>query len=99
MATKKKTSREVKKPAAAQERRSVGANLPESDPQKKPFTPEVLDRTTIAIPLLEKLKHERDARKTSPGEPPLVYPVIIDLHLEYPGGRERAKGRVRELVN
>ena len=28
---------------------------PQSDPTKKPFTPETLDRTVIAIPLLDKI--------------------------------------------
>ena len=31
---------------------------PQSDPTKKPFTPETLDRTVIAIPLLNKIEKD-----------------------------------------
>ena len=42
------------------------AELPESDPsapKSSAFTPEVLDQTVIAIPLLKILKDERDEEK------------------------------------
>lgn len=35
------------------------AELEQSDPRKTPFTPKTLDRTVIAIPLLEKLNEEK----------------------------------------
>jgi serine protease AprX len=38
------------------------SDLPESDPTKPPFTPEVLDRTVIAIPLLSALRNEEHAQ-------------------------------------
>jgi serine protease AprX len=66
----------------------------ESDPNKKPFTPEVLDRTVIAIPLLEILKAE-DGQP--PGPRPLQ-PVIIDINLEYRDGREAARQRIKDEV-
>jgi serine protease AprX len=72
--------------------------LPESDPGKKPFTPKVLDRTAIAIPLLEELIKEEEAIKKKPGTKREHYPVIIDLHLEFPGGRDAARERVKLLV-
>jgi serine protease AprX len=62
--------------------------LPASNPEKKPFDPEVLDRTVIAIPLLRELK--KNAAKP--------FDIIIDLNLDYPGGRTEAKERVFELV-
>jgi subtilisin family serine protease len=64
------------------------SRLPDSDPKKKPFNPEVLDRTVIAIPLLEDLKKE----------PTGSHDVIIDLNLDFKGGRIAAKERVIELV-
>ena len=70
-----------------------GRKLPQTDPNKKPFTPEILDRTVIAIPLLEEFREEREQ-----GGPPKVYPIIIDLNLEYPGGRKKAKEVVRTWV-
>ncbi len=84
--------------------------LEKSHPGEKGFTPEVLDKTIIAIPLLKKLKEEEDeAKKTAQlaaarGAPPAVtrpplHPVIIDLNLLYPvNGRKGARTRVEALV-
>ena len=62
--------------------------LPDSDPEKKPFLPEILDRTVIAIPLLREL--ENAGQK--------LIPVIIDLNLEFRGGRNAARQRLSELI-
>jgi len=59
--------------------------LDQSDPKKKPFTPESLDRTVIAIPLLKTLEAEAAGKAD-----PTPHKVIIDLNLEFPGGREAA---------
>ena len=74
------------------------AEIPQSDPQKKPFVPEVLDRTVIAIPLLKELMAEEKAIAHDATSSRKIYDVIIDLHLEYPGGRTEARKRVRELL-
>ena len=63
--------------------------MPQSDPTKKPFTPEVLDRTVIAVPLLEKIKKDGEKR---------IQPIIIDVNLDYHGGRDEARGQVRKLI-
>jgi subtilisin family serine protease len=65
------------------------AEMPQSDPKKTPFTPKVLDKTVIAIPLLEQLEKDGEGK---------IQPVIIDLNLEYHGGREEARKRVKQLV-
>ncbi|HEY2906447.1 MAG TPA: hypothetical protein VGJ29_11160, partial [Vicinamibacterales bacterium] len=65
----------------------------EADPTKKPFTPEVLDKTVIAIPLLEILKAE-DAQP----QPRPPQPVIIDINLEYREGPIAARRRIQEHV-
>lgn len=93
MATRKKASGKGGSPPPPRP-----GKLPESDPQHKPFTPEVLDRTVIAIPLLEAMNAEEKARQQDPGLKPRTYYVIIDLHLEFPGGRDAARRRVRELL-
>src|SRR3712207_5322650 len=79
--------------------------LPDSDPTERTsstFTPEVLDRTVIAIPLLKQLKEEREKERAArDGEPPYEPPVlavILDVNLEYVHGRDRSRDRVRELV-
>ncbi len=76
--------------------------LDKSDPGEKGFTPEVLDKTIIAIPLLKDLKKEDDeAKKTgqTAATKAALHPVIIDLNLLYPvNGRKGARKRVEELV-
>jgi subtilisin family serine protease len=78
------------------------AKLPQSDPEKKPFVPTNLDRTVIAIPLLNILREEESKRQQDPKEPPKVHPVIIDLNLEFEHGRDKAREwiveRTMELV-
>jgi serine protease AprX len=63
---------------------------PESDPSQKPFTPETLDRTVIAIPLLDRI--DRDGADT-------VQNVIIDVNLEYPGGRRAAREQIWRWID
>ena len=64
----------------------------ESDPTQKPFTPEVLDKTVIAIPLLEIL------RKEGEGQPRALHPIIIDINLEYHEGRPAARERITQEI-
>jgi len=95
MAKRKASGRTAKTPAATR----VPADLPEADPKKKPFTPTVMDRTVIAIPLLNKLIAERKAHEKDPGyKLKAVYNVIIDLHLSYPGGRAKARDDAKRLL-
>ena len=68
---------------------SVEAGTSEADPTKKPFTPPVLDRTLIARPLLKAMEDESQHH----------FDVIIDLNLDYPGGRENAKIEVEEQLD
>jgi serine protease AprX len=52
------------------------------------FDPGILDRSVIAIPLLEEIrKDEREIRA-----------VIIDLNLDYPDGRDAARSWVLEAI-
>lgn len=77
---------------------SSPGNLDESDPEEKPFLPKNLDRTVIAIPLLNNLKKEDKKRLNNPGIPPQLYKVIIDLNLQFPGGRVEAGEWVTRTV-
>jgi len=79
------------KSAPAKPRKEAAPALDQSDPQKIPFTPETLDKTVIAIPLLLMLKKDKE----NPSKP---FPVIIDLNLEYPEGREEARKWVTESL-
>jgi hypothetical protein len=54
-----------------------------------PFEPLVLDKTVTAIPLLEKIRKENKSKAKR-----VIYSVIIDLNLEYPSGRDGARGWV-----
>ena len=71
-------------PTSANEPSSASApsSLPESNPDQKPFLPDTLDRTVIALPLLEKM---REANPTD------LFYIIIDVNLEYLGGRAGAR--------
>ncbi|HEY0606384.1 MAG TPA: S8 family peptidase [Herpetosiphonaceae bacterium] len=66
--------------------------------QSQDFQSRILDRTVIAIPLLEKFDVEQAQPATRSLEPPEVYQVIIDLNLDYPDGRAKAREVVAELA-
>lgn len=70
----------------------------QTDPNKKPFTPEVLDRTVIAIPLLNMFEAEAKKNKENPDRAPDLYKVIIDINLEHHCGRSEARQCVRDMV-
>jgi len=71
------------------------AKRPSGSP--KVFDPTTLDRTVIAIPLLEEIEQEVDeAAKKKRAPKPL--PVIIDLNLNYSGGRDLAKDTTLEWI-
>jgi serine protease AprX len=59
----------------------------------KPFDPLVLDKTVIAIPLLETLRQENEGKAER-----IIHDIIIDLNLEYPSGRDGARDWVIENV-
>lgn len=71
------------------ENTSGQGSVPESNPREKPFTPETLDRTIVALPLLERIR--KDGQET-------VQNVIIDLNLDYPGGRDAAAKVISGLI-
>ncbi len=68
-------------------RRSISIS---SSPTGPKFDPRVLDRTVIARPLLDELATKGDDA---------IFDVVIDLNLNFPGGRDRARERVRDLVS
>ena len=67
-----------------------------SDTGDRSFTPDVLDKTVIAVPLLEILKKEDEtaAEEKDHGRPAQAPPIIIDLNLEFAGGRKEARKEV-----
>jgi serine protease AprX len=73
------------------EEKTDRSRLGQSDPRDPSFTPETLDSTVIAIPLLKQLKADRENLKQHPTQRPELFPVIIDLNLKYPGGRDGAR--------
>jgi serine protease AprX len=75
--------------------------LPQSDPSRDRigFTPEVLDKTVLSIPLLKILEEERAQLQQDPEQTPRIHDVIIDLNLEYSEGREPGRARAEELID
>jgi serine protease AprX len=54
------------------------------------FTPDVLETTVIALPLLNELKAANGTAR--------VYDIIVDVNRDFPGGREKAQARIRDLI-
>jgi serine protease AprX len=75
------------------------SQLPGSDPRGRPFTPEDLDKTVIAIPLLRKLRDEMPVKKGGRGMAPRIHPIVIDLNLKYEGGVEQSRSRAESLID
>lgn len=87
-----------KAPESPRQPSPAAATLPQTDAIRTPFMPEVLDKTVIAIPLLEILAKERRRLEEDPSRKPEVHAVIIDLNLEHPGGRDKARAEVKALI-
>lgn len=69
-------------------KRSTPRRKSNSVSKRELFTPDVLDKTVIAIPLLDDLKKK----------PNKSYDVIIDLNFGFAGGREAAEQKVKTLL-
>jgi serine protease AprX len=74
------------KPRRTQKRKSQSAESNQSQPMRKTFKPETLLRTVIAIPLIERLDDLQPI------------PVVIDLNLDYPQGRDDARKWIIQKV-
>src|SRR5438105_866736 len=98
VATPEPAQTEVASEPTQSEQKADTTKLEESDPQEQFFTPETLDSTVIAIPLLKKLKADRARREQNPAEKPQLFPIIIDLNLKFPGGRDGARKWVIEAT-
>ncbi len=53
------------------------------------FTPDVLETTVIAVPLLDLLSEEGTDR---------LYDIIIDVNLDFPGGAGNAQQRIKDFI-
>ncbi|MGO9975851.1 MAG: hypothetical protein ACLP01_24215 [Solirubrobacteraceae bacterium] len=66
------------------------------------FDPEVLDRTVLAIPLLNQLKQERADRIGGRLSAPVLYSVVVEINLEHVGERpatyDVAAGLIRDAI-
>lgn len=95
---RKKSTRKTQARVADQPKPAELPDLPESDPRQKPFEPENLDRTVIAIPLLKILEKEKLDRAANIDLKPKAHKVIIDLNLSFPEGRGKARQWVIEAA-
>ena len=90
---------------ASQEKRSKGQSSrsrtqrsQQSQPAKRSFTADRLAKTVIAMPLLAKIQAELELHEQDPAHAPELIPIIIDLNLDYPDGRESARRWVIQKV-
>jgi subtilisin family serine protease len=60
------------------------------------FESNLLDRSPIAIPLLAQMNASDAGRQRARAVP--TFEIIIDVHLEYPGGRDIARERIKSLI-
>lgn len=75
----------------------------ESSVLPKKFDAKTLEKSVIALPLLLKLEAEekekkKDAEEGKAPKDPIKYRLIIDLNLQYEGGREGARKQVNALI-
>ena len=71
-------------------------------PTPQAFRPDSLTQTVIALPLLRQLAEERQRQagaKAPAALPPRLLGVVIDLNLDYPGGRTGALQWVVAALN
>src|SRR5215207_5760657 len=76
----------------------------QGDPKQPGFIPETMDKSIIAIPLLDMLDQEEEelGKDGEEGRAAVadyeLRRVIIDLNLEYKGGRDSARQKVEQLL-
>jgi subtilisin family serine protease len=64
----------------------------DGDLNPEAYDPRILDRSVIAIPLLRRIERAAEHKPRRP------VPVVIDVNLNYPGGRPAATERTLELI-
>ncbi len=94
----KKTTPPNDSSKSAPKQPTPSANTFTPDASRKSFMPKDLDRTVIALPLLEIISNEKVQLAQDPKRKPELHAVIIDLNLEYPGGRDQAGLKVRDII-
>jgi subtilisin family serine protease len=82
VASKKRAAKPEPAPHAVPPEKAVGERA-------SAFNPDVLESTVIALPLLDQLKEEGTEK---------TYDVIIDVNRDYPGGRDKAQQRIKDLI-
>jgi subtilisin family serine protease len=88
---KEKAGKAASKKSSAKAKVAARAVPPEKANGKTQngFKPDVLDSTIIALPLLEMFRQEGTDK---------AYEIIIDVNRDYPGGRDEAQRRLRDLI-
>jgi subtilisin family serine protease len=87
--TKTSTKRVGKAKAKESAPAAPGTTAQAANEPRPAFTPDVLENTVIALPLLNQLKTEGTDQ---------TYDIIIDVNRDYPGGREQAQQRITDLI-
>ncbi len=90
--------RNPRKPSATPPPPEERPDRPNRSDRPIPFDPEKLIRSTIAVPLLERLDAEDEAFRSGQITERAAHRVIIDLNLDFRSGREAAREEVRRLI-
>jgi serine protease AprX len=88
-------SRMPKKPAAKKALKARAAAPKKENPERSGFNPDSLDSSIIALPLLRRIQDDTARNPAGKGG---VHDVIIDVNLDFPGGRQQARRVVQERV-
>ena len=83
--------RSAKSGTAAGAKAAAAASSPPANQRERAFTPDVLDTTTIALPLLNDLNAKNGTAR--------VYDIIVDVNRDYPGGRDKAQQEIKDLID
>jgi serine protease AprX len=80
----------ARKATGSKKSRATASRPAQQSPPERSFTPETLDSTIIALPLLKDMDEHDD--------PEHPFGVVIDVNLNYYGGRDEAKVRIEHLI-
>ena len=75
---------------------ALGSNAEAEGPEG--FTPENLDKTVLAMPLIRRLKDDEAKPELDEAGNPKKWDLVLDLNLEFAADREKARAKARTII-